>query len=641
MTNTSPVNAPAHVHDLLDRLHEQSTVQEAAIDKPGIVPGQFDAVMLDKFIALDRDKCHFVYQLARATGAKHIVEAGTSFGVSTIYLALAVASNVNGVAGAGKVIATEKEKSKAEKARAYWREAGEPVPGFIDLREGDLLETLKVDLPVVDLLLLDIWTPLALPTLKLVQPKMRAGAVVIIDNTISSAAGYKELLKYLRDPESGFKNLTLPFSNGLEIRAVFIVIASFLLTFTGCGLNFAFGVYQELYETIGGPFEGASPAEIDLIGTLAVSLMTIGAPLASAWTRSYEPRTVTLFGAALFAIANILASFGQKLWHFILTQGVILGCGTCLSYIPAVTVTPGWFDERRGLAMGIVLSGTGIGGVVWAPALRSLNASIGFRNTLRLTGALAFVLISASALALRWDHNSNQRRQIEAQANRQNRLRIPLVNWNIARSKGFAAQATAATLQAAAYYTPLYFMSSYARTLGYSSVAGANIIAANNASSAVGKIALGYVADRLGRLNVLVLCTFLSAISVMGLWLPSSILSRQLVERGLFIAFASIYGATAGAYVSLFPTALAEQFGIQNFASINGLLYMLRGIGTLVGTPVAGSLINRGSSLSSTEYASSFKRTSLMVGVLLAAASLAILWARLEIGTRVGWRWKA
>jgi MFS family permease len=428
----------------------------------------------------------------------------------------------------------------------------------------------------------------------------------------------------------------------VDRRAVMIVIASFLLTFTGCGLNFAFGVYQELYETPAGPFHGnVSPAKIDLIGTLAVSLMTIGAPFASAWTRIYSPRTVTLAGGILFAVANILASFGTTLWHFILMQGLLLGCGTCLSYIPAVTVAPSWYDQRRGLAMGIILSGTGVGGVVWAPLLRFLNAAIGFRNTMRATGVLAFILISLSSLVLKWEHTADlQRRQEnETRAARQRRFNIPLVNWNIVRSRTFAAQATGAILQAAAYYTPIYFFSSYARTLGYSDIAGANFIALSNASSACGKVFLGFLADRYGRLNALVLCTVVSAMSTIGLWLPSSVLQNQHISRGLFLAFSSIYGITAGAYVSLFPTALAEQFGVQNFASINGLLYMIRGIGTLIGTPVAGSLIHRHSSTSS-HLTSSFERTSLMVGCLLFGASMAVSWARIEAGARAHWPWK-
>ena len=162
---TSPVIAPDAIKSLLHRLHEVSIAQQGDIDKATSRFKDFDDsdkskmylddAMRDKFVALDEDKCQFLYQLARAIGAKNIVEAGTSFGVSTIYLALAVGSNVDGVEGAGKVIATENETSKAKKAREYWEEAGKLVTDFVELREGNLLDTLKSHLPTIDLLLLD------------------------------------------------------------------------------------------------------------------------------------------------------------------------------------------------------------------------------------------------------------------------------------------------------------------------------------------------------------------------------------------------------------------------------------------------------------------------------------------------------
>ncbi|KAK4083798.1 uncharacterized protein Triagg1_1460 [Trichoderma aggressivum f. europaeum] len=215
----NPVVAPYHVHALLNRLHEESLTQEAALPSTYLSnPDGFDDLMRDKFIALDQDKCQFVYQLARAIGARNIAEIGTSFGVSTIYLALAVGSNVERLGGEGKIIATEKEHTKAEKARQHWREAGDDlVTRHIDLREGDLLETLKNNIPQLDLVLIDIWAPVALPALKLLEPKLRSGAVVIIDNSISSATRYKELLGHLRSPTNGYTNLTLPYSNGLEL----------------------------------------------------------------------------------------------------------------------------------------------------------------------------------------------------------------------------------------------------------------------------------------------------------------------------------------------------------------------------------------------------------------------------------------
>lgn len=146
---------PAHILSLLARLHKESKAQEAALSKDVFKDPSFHDVMRDKFIALDEDKAQFLFQLCRAINARTVVEAGTSYGVSTIYLALAVSANVAATGGEGRVIATEYEPMKAQKAREHWQECGDVVSGVIDLREGDLRETLKQDLGDVDLLLLD------------------------------------------------------------------------------------------------------------------------------------------------------------------------------------------------------------------------------------------------------------------------------------------------------------------------------------------------------------------------------------------------------------------------------------------------------------------------------------------------------
>ena len=110
-----------------------------------------DSHMQDKMIALEPDKAAFLYQIIRATGATRVIEAGTSSGVSTIYLALAVGSNARaaglkpGTPGVG-VVATEWEEGKVARARANWREAGPDVEDWIELRHGDLRETLKYGL---------------------------------------------------------------------------------------------------------------------------------------------------------------------------------------------------------------------------------------------------------------------------------------------------------------------------------------------------------------------------------------------------------------------------------------------------------------------------------------------------------------
>lgn len=168
MASSNPLRAPSNIASLLERLHKQSSDQEAAITPEQYQPvvslyrtdpvagsRALDDLMRDKFIALDQDKAELVYQLIVGTKSSNVVEAGTSFGVSTIYLALGVAEVERLTGKKGHVVATEKEMTKANTARSYWRECGGLVEDKIDLRVGDLTETLESGLEDVDLLLLD------------------------------------------------------------------------------------------------------------------------------------------------------------------------------------------------------------------------------------------------------------------------------------------------------------------------------------------------------------------------------------------------------------------------------------------------------------------------------------------------------
>ncbi|KAF2759668.1 S-adenosyl-L-methionine-dependent methyltransferase [Pseudovirgaria hyperparasitica] len=218
------------VRDLLDNLHAASTAQEANFDADAFTLARdtstlhtpsaietVDASMRDKLVAIDNDKALAIYNLILARGARRIVEVGTSFGVSTIYLALAAiecghAKPVHPVRP--KVIATEKESSKAEAARRNWKAAG--VDDVIDLRVGDLQETLRDGIGNVDFVLLDIWPYLAMPALELLLPQLNYGAVVVTDNVVHAAEGYSDLLGFLRGPEGPFESVTLPYHGGME-----------------------------------------------------------------------------------------------------------------------------------------------------------------------------------------------------------------------------------------------------------------------------------------------------------------------------------------------------------------------------------------------------------------------------------------
>ena len=220
---TSILNDPK-LESLLDCLHAQSDTEVEEIDnyfaqrrrvgtldleKP--YDDELNLFLSDKMVALDRDKGEFCYQLCRSIGASRIVEAGTSFGISTMYLAAAVRDNQF---KKGVVIGTEHEPAKVKIALQNFEKAG--LSEFIDLREGDLRQTLKEVGGSVDFMLVDIWN-VALPALELVSSNLRPGAIVICDNTTVSAEAYRGYFKFVNDPKNQFRTMTVPFRGGLEL----------------------------------------------------------------------------------------------------------------------------------------------------------------------------------------------------------------------------------------------------------------------------------------------------------------------------------------------------------------------------------------------------------------------------------------
>lgn len=130
------------------------------------------------------------------------MEFGTSFGISTIHLAVALRDG-----GGGQLIGTELEPTKAQRAHQNLASVG--LADIVDIRVGDALETLRDGVGgQVDLVLLDGAFSLYLPVLKLLEPHLRPGALVIGDNAIEQSTEY---LDYVRNPDNGYRSVALPF----------------------------------------------------------------------------------------------------------------------------------------------------------------------------------------------------------------------------------------------------------------------------------------------------------------------------------------------------------------------------------------------------------------------------------------------
>jgi predicted O-methyltransferase YrrM len=162
------------------------------------------------YIPVSPEAGRLLYTLIRASCPSTAVEFGTSFGISTIYLAAAVRDN-----GTGRVVSTELSAAKVARAHANLVEAG--LADQVTILEGDALETLAGLTDPFGFVLLDGWKNLYRPVLHLLEPRLAAGALVVADDTISMAAEMPDYLAYIRDPAHGYLSVAFPESDGLEI----------------------------------------------------------------------------------------------------------------------------------------------------------------------------------------------------------------------------------------------------------------------------------------------------------------------------------------------------------------------------------------------------------------------------------------
>ncbi|WP_245678826.1 O-methyltransferase [Asticcacaulis taihuensis] len=168
----------------------------------------FYGLLKDLWLPVSRQTGDLLYILTRGTAARHIVEFGTSFGISTLYLAAGLRDN-----GGGRVISSEFEPQKVARARRNMMDGG--VSDLVEIREGDALETLKDNLPdSIDLLVLDGAKSLYTEILALVEPRLRPGALILADD----ADFCPEYLARVRAPKGGYMSVSLSQDIELSMR---------------------------------------------------------------------------------------------------------------------------------------------------------------------------------------------------------------------------------------------------------------------------------------------------------------------------------------------------------------------------------------------------------------------------------------
>jgi MFS family permease len=157
-------------------------------------------------------------------------------------------------------------------------------------------------------------------------------------------------------------------------------------------------------------------------------------------------------------------------------------------------------------------------------------------------------------------------------------------------------------------FIPFNYIPAAAQALGMSASLSIYTIAILNAVSIFGRILPGFVADKVGRFNMMMLCTSISAILTIGLWLPGN-------NNAATICFAAFFGFFSGSYVSLTPALVAEISPPHEIGHGTGVLYFFISLGVLAGSPIAGVLINADGGQFT--YVKIFAGTTMMAGAVL------------------------
>ncbi len=200
------------VRSVLDRLFgaaKSDDTFEAPWDELRLAGAQERAdALAGVYMPISASGGELLYGLVRSSRPETVVEFGTSFGISTLYLAAAVADN-----GKGHVYGTEMSAAKVATARRNLDEAG--LEDFVTVLPGDARRTLAELKGPIGLVLLDGWKELCLPVLHDLEPRLAPGALVVADDIDQDSMA--EYLAYVRDPANGYVSVAFPVEDGMEI----------------------------------------------------------------------------------------------------------------------------------------------------------------------------------------------------------------------------------------------------------------------------------------------------------------------------------------------------------------------------------------------------------------------------------------
>ena len=350
-------------------------------------------------------------------------------------------------------------------------------------------------------------------------------------------------------------------------RAWLMAVVAFFACFLSCGMQFTFGAF---FKPMAEEF-GASHASAATIFGITASLGNLMGIVSGTLGDRFGPRRVLMAGALILGAGLFMTSHIHRIQTAYATYGMCVGVGVSLTYVPVVAMVGGWFRERRTTALGITVSGIGAGTLVLVPLAALAIEHFGWRGAYRLASVIAAGgILTCAALA---------------QAPPVGPLRVANRLRDVIRTRSFLTLYASSTLSSMAIFIPFVYLPVFAQVRGVNEVRAATLIGFIGASSVVGRLGLGALADRFEVLQLYKIMMFILA-SSFALWaLPGGFASLAL--------FAIVMGVAYGGWVVTLPAVLAEIFGVEGLGAVLGAVYSGGAVSAIVGTPLAGYLVDK------------------------------------------------